>query len=378
MAGDWKCPECPYNSQSETQLEKHMRTIAHRGINVKSETVKEVVSKDSEPEKKENEQDCNPQHLTNDKIDNSEPDIVQNGKRRKVKAEKVKDKEKPKPLQKCQKCPYFSKSEKQFARHQETHHSENAYKCEQCEISFTGKQVLSSHVKVVHLLEGFNCTYCDIILRTTKKLNSHMKINHLTKDKQLKQSKKYERKFKIHKCEICDYSCYNSNSLARHIESKHDSTMNPCDECDKEFKVKQELVVHKRNVHGSGYICTYCDFTCAVGRDIKVHRRKEHPEHLFGGRLMRNVTCKTEFKPEPEATDCVFKAENKGLDFDQQVKLADNKGLEVDQKVKLETWQDLRSGFLEGTEIQNGLKLKQRMRPGMKIDPEVMSNFFFP
>ena len=34
--GDWKCPECPYNSRNKTQLEKHIKTIAHTGINVKS------------------------------------------------------------------------------------------------------------------------------------------------------------------------------------------------------------------------------------------------------------------------------------------------------------------------------------------------------
>ena len=90
MDGDWKCPECPYNSQSEAQLEKHMKTIAHRGIQVKSETVKEVVSKHSEPEKTENKQDSNPQHITKGKLEDSESDIVQNGTRRKVKAKKNK------------------------------------------------------------------------------------------------------------------------------------------------------------------------------------------------------------------------------------------------------------------------------------------------
>ena len=46
----------------------------------------------------------------------------------------------------------------------------------------------------------------------------------------------------------------------------------------------------------------------------------------------------------------------------------------TDQKVKLEGLGGLRSGFLEGTEIQNGVKLKQRLKLGMKIDPEV-ANF---
>ena len=357
VGGDWKCPECPYNSPSEAQLGKHMNTIAHEGITVESETVKKEVSKDSEPEQKEAEQDSDSRPPVSSKYRTGdvEADLVLKKAKKKIKAEK--DKGKAQPVEKCQNCPYFSKSLKQFARHQVTHHSDNVHKCEQCGNNFTGKRVLASHVKVVHLLEGFNCTYCDIILRTTNKLNSHIKISHLAKEKKLKQSKKYERKFKIHKCEVCDYSCYNSNSLARHIESKHDSTLNPCDQCDKEFKVKQELVVHKRNVHGGGYLCIHCDFTCATGSDIKVHRRKEHPEHMFGGRSNKNVISKTEIKPEPESADCDLKEENK--DF------------EVEEKVKLEGWNDLRSGFLEGTQIQNGVKLKQRLKLGMKIDSEV-------
>ena len=361
METAWKCPECPYDSKSEVQLENHMNTIAHGGIKVKSETVKEGVSQQPDPEKAETEKERNSQLIASPKvrIEDVEADIPQNRtKLKKTKADKVKAEGKCQTVQKCQNCPYFSKSAKQFERHQVTHHTDNVHKCEECGSKFTGKKVLASHVKVVHLLEGFNCTYCDIILRTAKKLNSHIKTNHLGKEKQLKLRKKHERKFKIYKCEICDYSCYNSNSLARHVESKHDSTLNPCDECDKEFKVKQELVVHKRNVHGSGYVCNYCDFTCATGSDIKVHRRKEHPEHMFGGRLSRNTICKSEVKPEPESADCGSKAENG--DF------------EVDEKVKLEEgWNDLRSGFLEGTQIQNGVKLKQRMKLGMKIDSEV-------
>ena len=357
MEGDWKCPECPYNSRKKAQLEKHINTIAHTGINVKSKTVNEDFSEHSE--QKENGPDNNSEVSSEDKIYSSEADVFQSSTKTKIDANKLERREKSKLVQKCRNCPYFSGSEKQFARHQETHHSDNVHKCEQCGSSFTGKRVLASHIKVVHLLEGFNCTFCDTILRTSKKLNSHMKVKHLAKDKQLKPSKRYERKFKIHKCDVCDYSCYNSNSLARHIESKHDSTMNPCDECDKEFKVKQEMVVHKRNVHGGGYVCTFCNFTCAVGSDIKLHRRKEHPELLFGGRLKKEMICKTEIKFEPDTKEENKKEENK--DFDQ--------------KVKLESWHDLRSGFLEGTEIQNGVKLKQRMKLGMKIDSEVSTNF---
>ena len=56
MEGDWKCPECTYTSQSEAELERHMKTIAHSGIEVESENV----SKHSEPENKETveEGDC--------------------------------------------------------------------------------------------------------------------------------------------------------------------------------------------------------------------------------------------------------------------------------------------------------------------------------
>ena len=372
--GDWKCPECPYNSRNKTQLEKHIKTIAHTGINVKSETVKEDFSEHSE--QKENGPDNNSEQSVSseDKIYNSEADIVQSGTKTKINANKLERGEKSKSVQKCRNCPYFSGSEKQFTRHQETHHSANVHKCEQCGSSFTGKRVLASHIKVVHLLEGFNCTFCDTILRTSKKLNSHMKVKHLAKDKQLKPSKRYERKFKIHKCDVCDYSCYNSNSLARHIESKHDSTMNPCDECEKEFKVKQEMVVHKRNVHGGGYVCTFCNFTCAVGSDIKLHRRKEHPELLFGGRLKKEMICKAEIKFEPDTKEENTKEENTEKENTKEENTKEE-NKDFDPKVKLESWHNLRSGFLEGTEIQNGVKLKQRMKLGMKIDSEVSTNF---
>ena len=79
---------------------------------------------------------------------------------------------------------------------------------------------------------------------------------------------------------------------------------------------------------------------------------------MFGGRVNKKVAWKTEVKSESEWPENPLKWEYK-------------EESKTDQKVKLEGLGGLRSGFLEGTEIQNGVKLKQRLKLGMKIDPEV-------
>ena len=364
MKADLKPQECLDKSEITKVLEKQAK-VDH--------------GKDELPKKDSTSKDENNKNIEQSNQTQKERDVLQENRLKegndarflnssqdkaeeKVKREKKIKKEKSQPLNKCKDCPYISRSEKQFARHQITHHSDNKHKCEQCGSVFTGKRVLASHIKVVHLLEGFTCTFCDVILLTTKKLDRHISVRHSSEEeKKPTKARKRERKLKVHNCDVCDYSCYNSNSLARHIESKHDSTINTCNECDKEFRVKQELVVHKRNVHQAGYLCTFCDFTCKEGAEIRLHRRKEHPEQMFGGRVNKKVAWKTEVKSESEWPENPLKEEHK-------------EESKTDQKVKLEGLGGLRSGFLEGTEIQNGVKLKQRLKLGMKIDPEV-ANF---
>ena len=109
MEAAWKCPECPYDSKSEVQLENHMNTIAHGGIKVKSETVKEGVYKQPEPEKAETEKERNSQLIASPKvrIEDVETDFPQNRtKLKKTKVDKVKAEEKCQTVQKCQNCPY--------------------------------------------------------------------------------------------------------------------------------------------------------------------------------------------------------------------------------------------------------------------------------
>ena len=233
---------------------------------------------------------------------------------------------------------------------------------------------------------------------------------------------------KVLQCGKCDYSCFNSSSLTYHRQAKHSNLRCVCRQCDKEFKTNLDLVAHNRKLHKVGYFCFLCSFSSDAMKLMirhrgKVHAESNNPKEVDANSLKSETESlnpteikdekenPTEIKdetemiksevPYPKKRDKTEKERKKQLWAEyypkhkekikernilrhkrkrQECEKLKEKGeprkredlakvkeeFEGKQTVKTES-----SGFLQGLQIQNGVKLKSRLRQGVKIDPDL-------
>ena len=283
---------------------------------------------------------------------------------------------------KCTHCDYIAFNKSSMTYHTDAKHSTSKYNCYQCDKNFKTTHKLTYHkrhfhkvnfscnnctyacdlrpqlrehkfnehpdiykqrVRSKHSNRSVSCTKCDFKTKNRKELREHRLSIHAnifcnqcdfkTEWKQrLKQHKESVHEGKIYKCDHCNYLAINTQSLNYHTDMKHISAEYDCDGCDKTFKTRQNLSGHKRKVHKVSIPCNDCTFTCEFRRQLREHKFSEHPEKY-------NSRGQSKYRPR--------------------------------KLVKAESIQFLTPGFLEGEGSQHGVRLKQRLTPGVEMDPEM-------
>lgn len=104
------------------------------------------------------------------------------------------------------------------------------------------------HMTIKHndIYKTFRCDICKKSFTTKSNIRLHILSTHCPK------SRKY-------KCDLCNYSCISAQILFNHKKFKH---LNPnkfiCSECGKEFKQKNQLLVHiNRHTGAKPFECLY-------------------------------------------------------------------------------------------------------------------------
>ena len=138
--------------------------------------------------------------------------------------------------------------------------------CEICSKTFATvtsfKEHILTHSEDCEKLQ-LQCKTCGKWLKNQRCLKSHMLL-HADVD---------------HNCTICNYSTKKEHLLKNHILTKHTSDRPwSCDECDKTFKVKRALTIHKAQNHiegaKSGRTCEFCGKTFGSSTNYFVVRFK--------------------------------------------------------------------------------------------------------
>lgn len=236
---------------------------------------------------------------------------------------------------KCNICNYTVSRPKFLEYHLQTHSNSKPFSCDHCDKTFIWKGALKSHLIHNHLQSTEKKTYlCVICYRqyaTPGSLASHKKSTHYPsaektrnlceicsksfatftsyKEHMISHSEDYEklqlkcpqcgkwlknqRCLKSHlrthstadfKCKMCDYSSKKEGLLKNHYVTQH-TVDRPfqCAECDKTFKVKRHLTVHKTQAHTSvksHKVCEFCGREFNSSSNYYTHRKTIHAHEL--------------------------------------------------------------------------------------------------
>ena len=102
------------------------------------------------------------------------------------------------------------------------------------EISF----LFNKHKKISHDGLRFKCDKCDISLKSKETLKRHYNQKHSTT---ITESN--------HKCSQCKKEFNQRTSLTRHFESIHNGKKFKCDRCESELSCYSHLKRHQKTVH---------------------------------------------------------------------------------------------------------------------------------
>lgn len=118
--------------------------------------------------------------------------------------------------------------------------------------------------------EGYQCPDCPRRFEKLTALSGHRR-KHKKKSFTEKQ-----------RCLVCHGEFLSVKTLVEHIRNKHpDHTKHPCDQCDKEFVIHEQLVQHKSRHTEKDLICNVCHKEFPFASLLKEHLRTHTGETPF-------------------------------------------------------------------------------------------------
>ena len=78
----------------------------------------------------------------------------------------------------------------------------------------------------------------------------------------------------VKKCKKCSFTAPNMDVLGLHMENDHQYEFQ-CSDCSKKFPFKNQMKMHKREVHEEGtFSCFVCNNKFRTHKDLKQHMQK--------------------------------------------------------------------------------------------------------
>ncbi|RXG67190.1 Zinc finger protein 26 [Armadillidium vulgare] len=256
---------------------------------------------------------------------------------------KTKDSSKKNPLQ-CGICGLIICNKWNLTLHMRVHNNDRRYKCDQCSASFiiahdlkkhtlahagikptykcrfcdktytSSHCFLETHEKSFHKKEvgGFRCHVCGLLFETSISLSIHRRIHAFKSSSTGKSDSLNNEKEKdvvllnknlsevgdvrLHECIICSERYTSRADMITHMSNTHPEKTKTifrfaCDQCDKIFKTKQELIQHWVTHNGEKkYSCSLCDYKAKRNTDLKYHMRKHTEEDKEIELLSKNTS----------------------------------------------------------------------------------------
>lgn len=146
-------------------------------------------------------------------------------------------------------------------------HLEKSFQCTKCERKFSRQTRLSQHILKIH--SKYSCDQCPYETSMRGQLKAHKKIHS------------EERPYP---CGLCGFKFKEKKDLRKHMLRHNKSSLEQiykCNECDKAFGIKGDLLAHK---HGhevrrtKPFACTMCDFKSSYQQSLTKHLAFRHSD----------------------------------------------------------------------------------------------------
>ena len=167
-------------------------------------------------------------------------------------------------LFKCEECSFITTQNRNLNRHLKKH------KRQESECSICHKKVLHlhEHIKLFHKAEKkYECDTCPFTCKALSTLKYHIST-HNKKEKEM------------FPCKICNKKLSSSCYLKEHIKRMHENKERlRCDDCESTFANKQSLMSHISKVHlGIRYNCDICEHKSTTKNALKTHKLIHLPD----------------------------------------------------------------------------------------------------
>jgi KRAB domain-containing zinc finger protein len=194
------------------------------------------------------------------------------------------------------------------------------YKCKFCALEFSDKNLKVQHYKKDHKdqmeaagmpgIKNIPCPYCEIKLESKMYLKKHIFSKHTDKkslhpelvpehsceicsqtflyigDKNAHMRLKHSEDSK---CNICGKCYFNYQSLKKHHEAAHDSSVHMCDICSKEYKTKASLKLHIKT-HSPSKGKSF-KFKCDQCKEGKYQTEEALKQHMLDNHSGKQYIC---------------------------------------------------------------------------------------
>ncbi|XP_056409565.1 LOW QUALITY PROTEIN: zinc finger protein 142 [Hyla sarda] len=236
---------------------------------------------------------------------------------RAMKTHKKKGCLKPGELQ-CPLCSFRCISPGALTRHRELHQKYSQTRvqlqCKQCDFTCKQPRCMKQHVRIRHEgVKPHRCQYCDFSTTRRYRLEAHESLHtgvgriscnscsrtFGTNSKLRLHQRRVHEKTPTHFCQLCDYSGYSQNDVARHMGSCHSGeAIFPCAVCQASFSSEAALKQHSLRKHKekATHECSQCQFSCHSQATLRCHVQKQHP-HL------ECTVCKKTFSRREDMED---------------------------------------------------------------------------
>lgn len=191
----------------------------------------------------------------------------------------------------CDYCGKSIKYKKNIEEHMKIHKSRGHYQCKVCMIEFKSRKALvdhslSEHQVKLQVVKGEHI--CNICGRQFDNRSSYL-AHKLCHDESARN----------HVCNVCSAAFKTLGNLRRH-EATHTETRNyHCHDCQKSFKTKLALKVHRESVHAPLKIFVNCPVCEAIVQEktLKSHMKTKHTAEGQQKPFMCTV-CNATFRTE--------------------------------------------------------------------------------